>query len=123
MNKPTKGPWKRAGREPERHAVRIVNKDGMLVAEARAAGGPWFEADGNALLIIAAVNSCFQINPDNPLAVAEALPELVEAARDLWLKTALIPVDWKNPEAKELSANAVQSMDAVHAALAKIGAK
>jgi len=53
---------------------------------------------------------------------AEALPELVEAARDLWLKTAVIPVDWKNLEAKELSANAVKSMDAVHAALAKIEA-
>ena len=29
-----------------------------------------------AALIVAAVNGCFAVNPDNPLAVAEGLPEL-----------------------------------------------
>ena len=34
-----------------------------------------------AALIVAAVNACFQINPTNPMAVAEALIDLVDAAR------------------------------------------
>ena len=37
------------------------------------------EAAANAALIVAAVNACFKVNPDNPLAVAEALPDLVNA--------------------------------------------
>jgi len=32
----------------------------------------------NADLIVAAVNACIKLNPDNPMAVAEALPELYE---------------------------------------------
>jgi hypothetical protein len=37
-------------------------------------------AHENAALIVAAVNACFAVSPDNPLAVAEALPELAHAA-------------------------------------------
>jgi hypothetical protein len=36
-----------------------------------------------ANLIIAAVNSCFAINPSNPLAVAEAMGEAVNALRSI----------------------------------------
>jgi len=52
------------------------------MAEARGAGGPWTEVERNAEIIIAAVNACFAVSPLNPLAVAEALPELVEACKE-----------------------------------------
>ena len=74
-------PWRKGARVPGRHAIRILDSEGLLVAEARAGGGPWSWAEVNAALIVAAVNACFAINPDNPLAVAEALPELVEACK------------------------------------------
>lgn len=38
----------------------------------------------DAKLIVAACNACQVINPANPQAVAEALPELVQALRDLY---------------------------------------
>lgn len=38
-------------------------------------------ARANAQLIVAARNACMEINPENPIAVAEALPELLEALR------------------------------------------
>ena len=41
------------------------------------------EAAANARLVVAAVNSAIQANPDNPIAAAEALPELLEIARNL----------------------------------------
>jgi hypothetical protein len=34
----------------------------------------------NAALIEAAVNACGQVNPENPIAAANALPDLLEAA-------------------------------------------
>ena len=41
------------------------------------------DAKVNAELIIAAVNACQKVNPDNPLAVAEALPDMYEALERL----------------------------------------
>lgn len=38
--------------------------------------------EGQAGLIVAACNACQSINPDNPHAVAEALPDLVAACTD-----------------------------------------
>ena len=108
--KPTPGKWKKGARVPERHAIRILDRRGFLVAEARGAGGPWTEVEGNAALIVAAVNACFQVDPSNPLAVAEALPEIVNAL----LRIANEP----QPEAAT-----VDIMRAIaRAALAKIGA-
>ena len=75
------GPWRKGERESYLHAIKIIDERGFLVAEARGATGPWADVEANARLIIAAVNACFAVNPDNPLAVAEALPELVEACR------------------------------------------
>lgn len=86
MNKPTPGPWKIG-----------LYKDGKVNIDAPAAPIPWEglarvqvkvdlridpEGDANAALIVAAVNACFAINPSNPQAVAEALPELVKACRE-----------------------------------------
>jgi hypothetical protein len=70
MNKPTSGPWfddEGCVYNPARLKVADCNCRGM--------------AHENAALIVAAVNACFAINPSNPLAVAEALPELAEACR------------------------------------------
>jgi|SRR6185437_2312098 len=46
--------WRKSDRVPERAAIRIINSDGMLVAEARAAGGSWAAAKKHARLIAAA---------------------------------------------------------------------
>jgi len=45
------------------------------------------DAKVNAELIVAAVNACQKVNPDNPLAVAEALPDMYEALKEAinWL--------------------------------------
>ncbi len=86
MNKPTPGPWvyERCGfqdnQNPDGQDFRIRGHESII-------GRIWWgsivpeKAESNAVLIIAAVNACFAINPDNPLAVAKALPELVDACR------------------------------------------
>jgi hypothetical protein len=120
MNKPTPGPWR------WNTAAGIYGANDKRCANVYVHGEinlPDSEMDANAALVVAAVNACFKVNPENPLAVAEGVAELVNVARNLWLKTAMIPVDWDNPEAKELSAEAVKAMDAIAAALAKIEAK
>ena len=53
----TARPWRKSDRVPERHAIRIINSRGALVAEARAAGGSWKDAERHAALIVRAVNS------------------------------------------------------------------
>ena len=55
--KATPRPWRTAGRETERHAIRILNAEGGLVAEARAAGGSWEDSKRHAELIVTAVNA------------------------------------------------------------------
>lgn len=84
--KPTSGKWM-IGK-----GVEYLNRYGecmvvtadlpYLIADLRDAPMPKEEAAANAALIVAAVNACFALNPDNPLAVAEALPELVKAVVD-----------------------------------------
>ncbi len=37
------------------------------------------QTEANAHLIVAAVNACKKINPENPMAAAEALPKFYEA--------------------------------------------
>jgi len=69
MNKPTPGPW----------VLQYCGIEGVAFC---CGIGPSEEDDANAALIVAAVNSCFAINPSNPLAVAEGLPELVNACRE-----------------------------------------
>ena len=67
------------------HSRQIIVPSGdfpYLIADLREATMPKNEAEANAVLIVAAVNACFQINPENPMAVAEALPGLVEAAKE-----------------------------------------
>ena len=104
MNKPTPGPWKNPGFhytitgpgcawgfsltcstdemrvKAEKNSVRLVGP-GTLSPEADAllALLPKDEdGEANAALIVAAVNACFAVNPDNPMVVAEALPSVVQ---------------------------------------------
>lgn len=41
------------------------------------------EQSANAHLIVSAVNACIKLNPDNPMAVAEGIPALYEACKEL----------------------------------------
>ena len=81
----TKGEWKIKGTNVIR--ANSMGRVGMgLYTIARA-----YDPDNsplqtpialaNARLIAAAVNACQKINPDNPLAVAEALPDMYKALR------------------------------------------
>lgn len=55
------------------------------------------EAEANAHLITAAINACKEINLDNPIAVAEALPDLLKACeaivRDFEDEDSLMQID------------------------------
>jgi hypothetical protein len=57
--------------------IRRVNSDMPL---ARIFG-PRSRAEANARLIVAATNAAKEINPENPIAAAEAMPELMKAAK------------------------------------------
>jgi len=119
MNKPTPGPWTMGPRDAAMLSIRILDAPRMmLAAEAHGAGGSWKEVGANAALIVAAVNACFKVNPDNPLAVAEALPELVEACRNI---AKLF--DEAKEQGYSISAASNSWADALGAALAKLEAK
>lgn len=57
----------------------LIDPDGRLVA--RMEDLPKWKAD--AALIVAACNACSLACPANPIAAAEALPQLISALRDL----------------------------------------
>ena len=76
MNKPTPGPWR------WNTAAGIYGANNKRCANSFVQGEiilPYDETDANAALIVAAVNAYFAVNPDNPIAAAEALPDLVNA--------------------------------------------
>ena len=91
MNKPTPGPWKLCGANEGLCPCHLIwsKKADCVVAHTVGVKDEYItEGEGisdekeicaNAALIVAAVNACFAINPDNPMAVAEALPEIVSA--------------------------------------------
>ena len=47
-----------------------------LVARCDTFSKPQEENESNSKLIVSAVNSCINLNPDNPLAVAEAIEDM-----------------------------------------------
>jgi hypothetical protein len=73
--------------------------------------------EANAALIVAAVNACFKVSPDDPLAVAEALLEIVTALRDL-ITLKDFPIFPPIPPAQKIIA-----WNQARSALAKIEAK
>jgi hypothetical protein len=72
VSKHTPGPWRVVtnGNTVKSHAIPGVCASISLKTD-------------NAALIVAAVNACFAINPENPMAVAEGLGELVAATKFL----------------------------------------
>lgn len=76
MSKPTPGPWEQAfcgivaGTGPTYETV-CLEHDGFV--------GP--RRIANETLTVAAVNACFAVSPDHPEAVAEAIPELLDALK------------------------------------------
>jgi len=116
--KPTPGPWEawpdadtnQLAVGPKMGGVGVcdvvnVNGIGISTEDTRATG------EANARLVAAAVNACFVVNPENPLAVAEALPEIVTALKRIEMGMSF-PEDDVQRTAR----------DVARAALAKIGA-
>lgn len=58
--------------------IRRVNSDAPL---ARIFG-PRLRAEANARLIVAATNAAKEINPENPTAAVEAMPEIFRLLQD-----------------------------------------
>ena len=125
MNKPTPGPWMinskaiawqrdDRGRLYWDFPIQIGTLGTCVRAETAE------EAEANAALIVAAVNACFAINPSNPLAVAEALPELVKACRGLTSQSKEVSEE----EGKSINDwDIAYDLDPLRAALAKLEAK
>ena len=71
----------------------------------------------NANLIVAAVNACKQVNPDNPMAVAESISDMSEALYELY--------EWVAENVKLGTSDTVvmETIDNAQKALAKAGGK
>lgn len=84
--KPTPGPWAlkkavKAGLKAENDHLIYQPSDGRHIAETfqyQDHGVPDGPAEANARLIVAACNAAMAINPDNPIAAAEAMPDVIE---------------------------------------------
>lgn len=83
---PTPGPWKWDGYKftgLNDESVLELDDDGAC-GDPECCGAPSYYLavkDADAALIVAACNACQQLNPANPLAVAEALPDALSAMR------------------------------------------
>jgi hypothetical protein len=69
----TKGKWK----VNEVRGIRIQTKNKCICL----LGDTEEQDEDNANLICSAVNACQEINPDNPMAVAESIKEMYEALK------------------------------------------
>ena len=102
--KHTPGPWTLSARPTYQSEndkafwFRDVVNEPRTVRIARVSGVGEDRAMANARLIAAA-------------------PDLLEACRELWFAIQVIPVDWNNPEAKELSEKAIDAMDEAEIAM------
>lgn len=92
----TKGEWKlREVREgdDEVHFInhtdeyQIMSEDGTECIATMGTAWANGRARANAHLIVTAVNACAQVNPDNPMAVAEAIEEMYEALKGIRERT------------------------------------
>lgn len=62
------------------HTVRDIHTgDGKLIAKVfKSKNNEAMENEDNTDLIVSAVNACINLNPENPLAVAEAIEDMYE---------------------------------------------
>ncbi len=58
----------------------LNDADGRLIAEVNDMRGNY---EANAKLIVSAVNACIELNPQNPLAVAEGIKDMYRACERL----------------------------------------
>jgi len=82
----TKGEWKIVHQDKPQQPFRVYTIIKGLeydIADVYIAI-PNFQngTEANANLIAAAVNACQAVNPDNPMAVAEAIKDLYEACKE-----------------------------------------
>ncbi|KKL03698.1 hypothetical protein LCGC14_2623480, partial [marine sediment metagenome] len=77
----TPGPWGVAPNGKQVLAPHVIQRDNVLVRKLSGATPEQVEA--NARLIVAARNAAFRANAKNPIAAAEALPELLEVLKEL----------------------------------------
>lgn len=96
----TTNSWRVIDRNMPAHRVRIVSNSEPIA-------DMWQGHDDDANLIVAAVNACKKVNPQNPLAAAEALPELLQSLKDcLHLLRTLALVKGGNPEDSKIYSKA-----------------
>lgn len=113
---PTPGPWKVVPDTQSNHddlnptTIQTLDGTRSIVSDL---GMQW---DADAAFIVAACNACMTVNPENPQAVADALPELVEAA-----ETAESFLRHLTPQAQGLAGQQAESL--LRAALARIEGK
>ena len=69
----SKGEWK-VGVFPPLDNKVIYTQEGLMLWKREVAD--CYDNEDDANLIVAAVNSCVKMNPENPTAMAEALPEM-----------------------------------------------
>ena len=79
MNNPTPGKWKRS------YEI-IEDEEGKTLAICSGHDTSLDQDEANANFVLTALEACFAVNPDNPLAVAEALPELLEVFEEMMKK-------------------------------------
>jgi hypothetical protein len=102
------------------YTAKTGNHQGLIVAEETGENIAVTYDKANAPLITAACNACMEINPDNPIAVAEALPELVGALGGLFEHCAMVHKHWgDSSNAKEADLAIAKARDII----AKIQAK
>lgn len=110
MNKPTPGPWVV---EDCDGWLRLKNPDVDHVLQISWEHRELDDIDrANAALIVSAVNACFAVNPNNPLAVVETIPEMAKLIR------AVIPILDSTP-----FVDTGNIRGRLHAALTKLGTK
>jgi len=62
-------------------ALIIIKADNEIIFSFEDSSLSYKKARKKAEFIVAAVNACKKINPDNPIAVAEILPDLLDACK------------------------------------------
>ena len=91
------------------HGFNIFSNNGLVASVPLATGlkHTMLEAEANANLICQAVNACIELNPQNPLAVAEGIKDVVQVLT--WVQ-----------EDMDSGRSCVSTRSAVHQVLAKI---
>lgn len=109
----SKGKWKLRPYLGSRDPIDIVDPQGRIIA--CVSRGTYLEAGPNAQLIVAAVNACAAVNPDDPKAAAESITRMYVALncwRDVYrTHVQKKPIEGKLDKAWKLTAQALGTAD------------